>query len=349
MDALWQPGPHNGLTDIASVQLGHAEDDAARSGVSVLVFDRPATASVSILGQAPGTRDMAALDPARTVEAIDALVLAGGSAFGLAAADPVIEALASKGRGFPVGPLNVPIVPAAILFDLLNGGEKPRDLTALYRRLGAEAIASLGSENPQDKDRIGAVGAGFGATTGAGPGGWGMASLRFTDKAPSGLAGHGVAALVAVNAVGSPRVGPDGPYRAAPFLLDGDLGNAAAPKSPASPPPAPSAQAPQMKTLARPGQNTTIGCVITDITLDNRACHALATAGQDGLAAALWPAHTALDGDLVVGASLTGDTDAPTLTDPALMCLLQAATCACMARAITRGVDAALPAPAAPA
>lgn len=325
---MWQAGTHNTFGDLAGLKVGHAQDISAATGTSVIVFDKPATASVAILGQAPGTRDMALLDPSRTVDGVDALMFSGGSAFGLAAADPVMSTLAKAGRGFAVGDARVPIVPAAILFDLTNGGQKPDDLSALYRELGSQAFANLTS-HPE----LGGYGAGTGATTGAGhdgagKGGLGMASCVFGPDAPKALQGKTVAALVAVNAVGSPYFG-DGPHlRAAPFELNeefGGLGIGAVPPDPT----------PHMKTLVQPGQNTTIGCVITDIALDKRSCHSLAIAGQDGIACAIYPAHTTLDGDLVVGAS-TGSGAA--LSDPALIALLQAASTATMARAIARGV-----------
>lgn len=323
---MWQAGPKNSLCDVAGLAVGHAEDHQARTGTSVIVFDAPATAAVSILGQAPGTRDMALLDPARTVDGIDALVLSGGSAFGLAAADPVMSALAQAGRGFAVGEARVPIVPAAILFDLTNGGKKPDDLPRLYGDLGRQVFANLSNDL-----KNGAVGAGAGATTGAGKGGLGMASCVFDTNAPEALQGKTVAALVAVNAVGSPYLG-DGPrLRAAPFELNGEFGGLDAGNVPTD-------TAPRMKTLVQPGQNTTIGCIVTDIALDKRSCHGLAIAGQDGIACAIYPAHTTLDGDLVVGAS-TGK-DQP-LQNPALLALLQAAATATMARAIGRGVHTA--------
>lgn len=323
---MWQAGPKNSLSDVAGLAVGHAEDHQVCTGTSVIVFDAPATAAVSILGQAPGTRDMALLDPARTVDGIDALVLSGGSAFGLATADPVMSALAQAGRGFAVGEARVPIVPAAILFDLTNGGKKPDDLPKLYRDLGKRAFANLSHQL-----KNGAVGAGAGATTGAGKGGLGMASCVFDTNAPEALQGKTVAALVAVNAVGSPYLG-DGPHlRAAPFELNGEFGGLGAGDLPTDP-------TPRMKTLVQPGQNTTIGCIVTDVALDKRSCHGLAIAGQDGIACAIYPAHTALDGDLVLGAS-TGK-DQP-LQNPALLALLQAAATATMARAIGRGVHTA--------
>lgn len=323
---MWHAGAKNSLCDVAGLAVGHAEDREAHTGTSVIVFDAPATAAVSILGQAPGTRDMVLLDPARTVDGIDAMVLSGGSAFGMAATDPVMNALAQAGRGFAVGEARVPIVPAAILFDLTNGGKKPDDLSRLYRDLGEQAFANL-SNDPQ----FGSVGVGAGATTGAGKGGLGMASCVFDTNAPEALQGKTVAAFVAVNAVGSPYVG-DGPHlRAAPFEMNEEFGGLGADNLPTDP-------TPRMKTLVKPGQNTTIGCIVTDIALDKRSCHGLAIAGQDGIACAIYPAHTALDGDLVVGAS-TGK--GQPLQNPALLALLHAAATATMARAIGRGVHTA--------
>lgn len=338
---MWQVGPQNNICDVSGFSVGHAEDERAQTGTTVIVFDRPTTASVSILGQAPGTRDMAALDPARTVDAIDALVLSGGSAFGLSAADPVMAALGTAGRGFAVGDVRVPIVPAAILFDLANGGPKPSDLGALYRELGQDAFAACNTAPAH-----GRFGAGYGATTGAGAnssrfgsagssgqntGGMGMASTVFDATVPEPLRGKTVAALVAINAVGSPFM-PDGQtFRASPFELNAEFGGRT-PRTGLT-------TAPAMKTLSKPGQNTTIGMVATDAALNKRGCHNLAIAGQDGIAAAIFPAHTTLDGDLVVAASL-GQSEP--LHDPLLIALLQTATTATMARAIARGVFAAM-------
>jgi L-aminopeptidase/D-esterase-like protein len=323
---MWHRGKTNGLTDIAGVRVGHASDTKVKTGTSVIVFDAPATASVCVLGQAPGTRETDLLDPSRTVGMIDALVLSGGSAFGLAAADPIVAELAKAGRGFAAGPARVPIVPAAILFDLANDGEKPDDPTALYRELGVAAFKSADTTQ-----HIGSVGAGTGATTGAGPGGLGAASSMFGDEVPEPLRGHTLAALVAVNAIGSPYIG-DGPhFRAASFELDDEFGGLGMAHTPPDP-------IPRMKTLAKPGQNTTIGAIITDIALSKRACHSLAIAGQDGIANAIYPAHTSLDGDLVLAASTNKEAG---LDDPAMLALIQACATATMARAIARGVYAA--------
>jgi len=323
---MWHKGKTNGPADIAGVNVGHASDHNAKTGTSVVVFETPATASVCVLGQAPGTRETELLDPSRTVGQIDALVLSGGSAFGLSAAEPVMAELAKAGRGFQAGPARVPIVPAAILFDLANNGKKPDDLIALYRELGSTAFETANT-NPQ----IGAIGAGTGATTGAGKGGFGTASSVFDDGAPEPLRGRTVAALVAVNAIGSPYLG-DGPhFRAASFELDAEFGGLGIADTHPDP-------TPRMKTLTKPGQNTTIGAIITDIALNKLACHSLAIAGQDGIANAIYPAHTSLDGDLVFAASVNNSF---AMEDPALLALVQACATATMARAIARGVYAA--------
>lgn len=323
---MWHKGKTNGPADIVGVRVGHASDHNAKTGTSVVVFKTPATASVCVLGQAPGTRETELLDPSRTVGQIDALVLSGGSAFGLAAAEPVMAGLAKAGRGFQAGAARVPIIPAAILFDLANNGKKPDDLQALYRELGSSAFNSRNITH-----HIGVVGAGTGATTGAGPGGLGTASSVFGDDAPEPLRGRTVTALVAVNAIGSPYLG-DGPhFRAATFELDEEFGGLGLPEKLPH-------LTPRMKTLAQPGQNTTIGAIITDIALDKRACHSLAIAGQDGIANAIYPAHTSLDGDLVFSASVSEE---PLMDNPALLALVQACATATMARAIARGVYAA--------
>ncbi|MEO0387062.1 MAG: P1 family peptidase, partial [Pseudomonadota bacterium] len=178
------PGPRNALTDVAGLRVGHAEDPALKSGVTVVTADRPFRASVDLRGGAPGTRELGLLAPEQTVAAVDALVLAGGSAFGLDAAAGVVAALRQAGRGFAVGPHRIPIVPAAILFDLTNGGDKAWTHSP-YPALGAAALAAAGQTCA-----FGTVGAGVGAVAGRLKGGLGTASTRLES-------GETVAALVA--------------------------------------------------------------------------------------------------------------------------------------------------------
>lgn len=312
---MMRAGPRDALTDVAGLRVGSAHDAELRSGVTVVVGDAPFVAGVSVMGGAPGTRETDLLAPDKLVQQVDALVLSGGSAFGLAACDGVMAGLRDGGRGFAVGDVRVPIVPGAILFDLLNGGAKDWAETP-YPALGRAALAAAGPEVA-----TGSHGAGFGATTLDLRGGLGTASAVLSD-------GTTVAALVAVNAVG--RACDDaGRFHAAPWALAGELG-------PLPDPPAgwePSGH-------RAPGQSTTIAVVATDAALDQAQATRMATAAQDGLARALVPSHTPLDGDLVFAAS----TGARPLADPAWDALrLGHAAAACLARAVARGVRDAAP------
>lgn len=311
------PGPRNLITDIAGLRVGHASDGGLKSGVTVLVGDRPLTAAVQVMGGAPGTRETDLLAPGRLVQQVDALVLAGGSAFGLAACDGVMEALHAAGRGFAVGEARVPIVPGAIIFDLLNGGAKGWDRNP-YPALGHAACGAAGSDFA-----LGSVGAGTGALTGRLRGGLGSASAILGS-------GHSVGALVVVNALGQATIGEGPHFWAAPWEIDAEFGGRGLPAQfPASdePPPA-----------KRLGEATTIAIVATDAALDRAGLHRLATAAHDGMARALVPSHTPLDGDLVFAVS-TGEKP---LKEPVAegFGLGHAAACV-LARAIARGVFAA--------
>ena len=305
------------LTDIPGIRVGHAGDLRVRSGVTAILFDRPTVASVDVRGGGPGTRETDLLDPERTVEAIDALVLSGGSAFGLDAAAGVTGWLAEQGRGFPVGGVRVPIVPAAILFDLLNGGDKGWGASPPYRDLGRQAAAAAG-----ENFALGSVGAGTGARTGNLKGGLGSASTLVAGTP------FRVAALAAVNAFGRATVG-DGPhFWAAPFEVGDEFGGLG---FPARVPEA--AHAFPARTL--PGAATTLAVVATDAALTKAQCRRLAVAAQDGLARALVPAHTPLDGDLVFAAA----TGARPVTDPVGdVARLGHAAARVLARAIALGV-----------
>jgi L-aminopeptidase/D-esterase-like protein len=326
-------GPTNSLCDVEGLAVGHATDHAIRSGVTVVIADRPAVASVHVMGGAPGTRDTDLLAPEQTVEQVDALVLSGGSAFGLDAAGGVMAWLAAAGRGFAVGPARVPIVPGAILFDLLNGGEKPwldgRVRFAPYRDLGF-AAAEAASRGPF---ALGSVGAGCGATTATLKGGLGTASSLLPD-------GTTVAALVAVNALGTATIGSTGHFWAAPFEHDGEFGGLGWP----NPWPA-DATLPRIKGHApdQPLGATTIAIVATDAALTKAQAKRLAVMAHDGIARALYPAHTPFDGDLV----FTIATDRRPAPAPSMMALgISAANT--LARAIPRGVHAATPQPGDP-
>jgi L-aminopeptidase/D-esterase-like protein len=315
----------NLLTDVRGLRVGNADDAALKSGVTVVLCDEPAIASVHIAGGAPGTRETDLLAPEHTVERVDAVVLSGGSAFGLDAASGVMSGLAAAGRGFAVGPARVPIVPAAILFDLLNGGDKAWGSDPPYRSLGAAALAAAGYDFA-----LGSAGAGMGATTANLKGGLGSASAiadgRFT-----------IGALVAVNAVGQATIG-DGPhFWAAPFEVDGEFGNLGLP----SPFPAGAFDL-RHKARPNPAANTTIAVVATDARLTKAEAKRVAIMAHDGMARALWPTHTPFDGDTVFAVA-TGH--APLTNGPLDLTAIGVTAAACLARAIARALYAASPAP----
>jgi D-aminopeptidase len=311
---MMTPGSKNLITDIAGIKVGNAQNEMIKTGVTVMTADAPFTAGVHIMGGAPGTRETDLLAPDKAVQHVDALVLSGGSAFGLDAGSGVMEALRADGRGFPVGPHLVPIVPAAILFDLDSGGDKNWEVNP-YSALGARAYQNAGYSFD-----IGSVGAGAGATTATLKGGLGSSSLIL----PSG---HTVGALVAVNPVGDVIVGQTHNFWAHANEIGKEFGNFG-PATAFTPTDIPT-------TKLNPGEATTIGIIATDATLDKAGCTRLATAAHDGFSRAVWPAHTPFDGDLIFAAS----TGAKPLTDPVLDTMMHGhAAAICMARAIARAV-----------
>ncbi|MEP9378214.1 P1 family peptidase [Aquabacter sp. CN5-332] len=318
---------HNLITDVPGISVGHAGDLKLGSGTSVVLCDPPAVGAVDVRGGGPGTRETDLLDPAASVDLVNAVVLSGGSAFGLDAAGGVMSWLAAQGHGFAVGGARVPIVPAAILFDLLNGGDKDWGEAPPYRAFG-HAAAAAANDGPFP---LGTVGAGIGAQCAGVKGGLGSASMVTAS-------GHVVGALVAVNAVGSPLIGAGPHFRAAPYERNGEFGGLGLP--PVWPE---EAFAPQMKGAA-PRTSTTIGIIATDAILTGARARRLAVMAQDGLALSLFPIHTPLDGDCVFALS-TGR--APLEGGFRAEALLGAAAAHVMARAVARAVHAAttLPVP----
>jgi L-aminopeptidase/D-esterase-like protein len=312
----------NLLTDIAGVRVGHADDAALASGVTAVVFDRPAVAAMDVRGGGPGIREGALLDLANTVDRIDAIALAGGSAFGLDAGGGVQAWLAEQGRGLQIRDAVIPIVPGAICFDLLNGGDKKWGRFAPYRDLGYTAAAAASTNFA-----LGSVGAGLGATTANFKGGLGSASAT----TPQGIK---VAALVVVNAVGSITVG-DGPwFWAAPFEIGNEYGGRGLPPS----------FTPQMLTMRLKGgaaatavENTTLAAVVTDADLTKAQAKRLAMMAQTGFARAIYPVHAPLDGDVVFAAA-TGEKPIDPLAGLTELGMVAANV---VARAIARGVFAA--------
>ena len=315
----FRPGRRNLITDVPGLLVGQAQDPVVKSGVSVVTSEGPFTAGVHVMGGAPGTRETDLLAPDKVVEQVDALVLSGGSAFGLDAASGVADGLRAAGRGFVVGDQRVPIVPGAILFDLLNGGQKDW-LENPYKALGRSAL-----DASDVFFQVGSYGAGTGATTADAKGGIGSASV----VVPGGAT---VGALVAVNALGSALVNGGPHFWAAPFEMDAEFGGLGIAREFGN------VQYPPTKLAQH--EATTIGIIATDANLTQAQCTRLAVAAHDGYARALLPSHTPMDGDLVFAAS-TGAKPEP---DIAGQLLLGHAAATCVARAIARAVFAATPA-----
>lgn len=310
-------GPRNLITDVAGILVGNASDPVVKTGSTVLKTEQQFTAAVHVMGGAPGTRETDLLAPENTVQQVDALVLSGGSAHGLAAASGVADELRAEGKGFLVGDQNVPIVPSAILFDLINGGDK-NWTTNPYHDLGKSALLNVGPSF-----ELGTAGAGAGGTTAKLLGGLGSASVVL----PSG---YTVGALVAVNAVGAATVG-DGPhFWAAPWEFEDEFGGLG---------PAPEFDPTQMPvTKLGSRQNTTIAIVATDADLTQAQAKRMATAAHDGMARSLVPSHTPYDGDLIFGVS-TGER--PIEDEVVDHMQIGHAAATCLARAIARGVYSA--------
>jgi D-aminopeptidase len=317
----------NLITDIPGIRVGHAADARLASGSTVVVFEKATVGAVDVRGGAPGTRETALLDPAQTVEGIDAIVLSGGSAFGLDAASGVQAYLREQGRGFRVREAAVPIVPGAILFDLLNGGDKNWGRFPPYRELGYQAAASAAADFA-----LGSEGAGLGANTATLKGGVGSASAQ----TPGGIT---VGALAVVNAVGTVVVGDSPHFWAAPFEQNGEFGGRGLPARF-------TASDLVFRAKGGPKENTTIAVIATDAALTKAQCSRLAVMAHDGFARAIYPVHTPLDGDVIFSAA----TGAKPLDDPfRALAELGMVAANVMARAIARGVyeATALPFPTA--
>lgn len=318
-----RPGKRNLITDVPGLRVGNAEDRAIKSGVTVLTADQPFVAAVDVMGGAPGTRETDLLDADKSTEAVDALVLSGGSAYGLDAASGVTDALRAAGRGFAVGPALVPLVPAAILFDLLNGGAKDWAENP-YRALGHSAY-----EAADVSFELGSHGAGTGALTSDCKGGLGSASLVLDS-------GVTVGALVGVNPFGSVQTA-NGHLWAAPFEIGAEFGGKGA--DPAGGQVAAFTSQKAQAFLSR--TNTTIAVVATDAALTKAQAKRVAVMAQDGIGRAIVPAHSPYDGDLIfaaaTGAQPLGADSAHAILD------IGHAAALCLARAIGRGVYEARP------
>jgi L-aminopeptidase/D-esterase-like protein len=326
---VFRPGPKNLITDVLGLKVGHATDEGVRTGVTVLVCAAGWAAGVDVRGGGPGTRETDALSPENLVGRAHAVVLAGGSVFGLAAADGVVAALSHQGIGLQwrAGLAAIPIVPCVVLHDLGNGGDKKWGLSPPYRELGSRALDAADADFA-----LGSVGAGRGAQAGLVKGGIGSSSLDLGD-------GLMVGALVALNSVGSPMM-PDGKtYWAWPFELGQEFGGCGPPRSAMdSSDPAP--DEPRLRAIGRlqPGHNTTLAVVACNADLSTAECKRVAMMAQDGIARAVRPAHTPFDGDTVFALASAEPVLDKTLVRGAQIGRIGSAAADCLARAIARAV-----------
>lgn len=330
-----RPGPLNLITDVGGLDVGSAHDDAAATGVTVIRPHARAVAAAAVGGGGPGTRETDALAMDTLVDAVDAIVLAGGSVYGLAAADGVTAALGAARQGFALIPSDAvpvsPIVPAAILYDLANGGDKAWGETPPYRALGMQALKAARATFD-----LGRVGAGRGARAGGGPGGLGSASIVTHD-------GLIVGALAAVNAHGSVKMPGTDAFWAWPYEQGGEFGGARPPpgyaldlddwggakSNPGFRPPPPMAGR----------TNTTLGCIATNAPLTPPEAQRIAKMAMAGLARAVRPALAPFDGDIVFCLSTAQAERAD--RGPFLTARIGELAAGCLARAIARGVYAA--------
>lgn len=316
-----RPGRRNLITDVDGIAVGNAHDARAWTGVTVVVPDRPVVAAVSVAGGAPGTSDTDLLRPSCFVERIHAIVLSGGSVFGLDAVGGVTATLLRRKRGYRVGPAVIPIVPGAVLFDLRNGGDKSWGERPPYRRLAAKAASRAGRDFA-----LGNFGAGYGARAGSLKGGLGSASWASSD-------GLRVGAIAAVNSQGSVLMPGTPHFWAAPLEQDGEFGGHGWPERMA-----PLDLEPKPEKPALPATNTTIAVVAANAELTKAEAERVAIMAQDGLTRAIRPVHTPSDGDTVF-ALATGRWRAR--IDPAMLARIGALAADCLSRAVARGVYAA--------
>ena len=322
-----KPGTRNLITDVTGITVGNATDEKVQTGVTILRCAQSYVCAADIRGGAPGTRETDVLAPENLVGRADAIVLTGGSVFGLGAADGAASALSVSGVGLRLGDKGpaIPIVPAAVLHDLANDGDKDWGETPPYHALGVDAARGANAQF-----ELGSVGAGRGAMAGKVKGGLGSASLMLDDTLSVG-------ALVAANPVGSVYMADGKTFYAWPYELDEEFGGASPTNERESAEPFPPLS--RLGQSPQAGANTTIAIVATNADLTNVEAKRVAMMAHDGIARAVRPAHTAFDGDIVFAVA----TAAQALpTEPALRHIMTArigaAAADCLARAIARAV-----------
>lgn len=323
-EAMANPGPRNLITDVEGILVGNAQQPSIATGVSVICPDARSVCAAHVAGGGPGTRETDALKLGTLVDDVDAVVLSGGSVYGLAAADGVIAEMGAEGKGFGLmdiaGVPRSPVVPSAILYDLANGGDKAWGAHPPYAALGREAYHACASDFA-----LGKSGAGYGAQAGALPGGLGSASIVTED-------GFSVGALVAVNCFGSVKLPNSDAFWAAPFERDQEFGNIPYPPTFSFDP------EDWGQAKANPGAraNTTIACIATNAALTPSQTQRLADMAVAGMARAIRPVFAPFDGDVVFALSTAKKPlDAP---EPMQLARLGELAASTLARAIARGV-----------
>ncbi len=315
----FRPGPRNSITDVPGIRVGNAEDARMLTGTTVIMPDDAVLAAADVRGGGPGTRDTEALAPTSSVQQAHAVVLSGGSGFGLDATGGVMDWLRRRDRGFPIGPVRVPIVPSAIIFDLLTGEGATWD-TPPWWELGKQAAGAVDTDFA-----LGNAGAGMGATAGMIKGGLGTASFVWGDFV--------VGAIAVANPVGAVTMPGSRNFWAWALEQNGEFGGLGAPAS-------------MPETLSQivkgePAANTTISVLATNAALTWPQAARLGVMAHDGYARAIRPVHSTLDGDTVIVLA-TGEV--PLSADPLLdICKIGMLGADCIARAITRGVYEAAP------
>ena len=312
---------NNLITDVGGLKIGNANDESVKTGVTVILPDEAALCAVDVRGGGPGTRETDLLGGDSMVERVHAIVLSGGSVYGLAAADAVTAVLGAQGIGYKAAPAPVPvspIVPSAILFDNANGGNKDWGDTPPFTELGKQALANVNADF-----KLGKAGAGYGATAGLYQGGLGSASETVDDFT--------VGALIAANPVGSPYMPGTACFWAWAVERDGEYGGTRPPQNYQYSNP----QDTKLAFLKATGASTVIGVVATNAPLTQKQLRRLAVMGQDGIALAVQPSHTPLDGDTIFALGTVKET-----TGVSNVQLSELGACAarCVARALSRGV-----------